>query len=346
MPRKYNLPKYICFDVRTTLCRKKPTYDVTLVSDDNKAHSTKTLTVKEGVLSVIENRIKYKGWTRDDIAVYLSSYDFTMENQYSLEDACKTAGVTLEAVMNGDYMKERYGKNKKVDTISNIEEIIENTQECLDKIDIKQEQVDNEEINKQKEARETYLNYLKNNPMWTTIANFPEFEIYSEPYLYTNEYNTTCYTYKIRNLITKKEIKPSTKSNSLYVNLNGVNKAIYKLAADTFLHNPNKKRDNQLIATEVHHLNGDHSDNRLENLEHVTKEMHAEFHKQLNKNKKQHSLGSTEIMLVKKERAQGKSVYKIMEETGLSYAQVKSAMNKTDLQLARVLEKESKAKIN
>lgn len=52
--RKYNLPKYICFDVRTTLCRKKPTYDVTLASDDNKAHSTKTLTVYEAVTKVVE----------------------------------------------------------------------------------------------------------------------------------------------------------------------------------------------------------------------------------------------------------------------------------------------------
>lgn len=48
----------------------------------------------------------------------------------------------------------------------------------------------------------------------------------------------------------------------MYVNINGINKAIYKLAADTFLHNPNKKRDTDIIATEIHHLNGDHSDNR------------------------------------------------------------------------------------
>lgn len=343
MSRKYNLPKYICFDVRTTLCRKKPTYDVTLVSDDNKAHSTKTLTVKEGVLKVIENRMKYKNWNSDDIAVYLNDYDFTMENQYSLEDACKTAGVTLESVMNGEYMKERYGKNKE-NTVSETEVIEEDIQvDCKNTIT---EEISDKEINKQKLARQTYLSYLKANPRWTMIANFPEFEIYSEPYLYTNEYNTTCYTYKIRNLITKKEIKPHTKSNSLYVSLNGINKAVYKLAADTFLHNSNKKRDNQLIATEVHHLNGDHSDNRLENLEHVTKEMHTEFHKQLNKNKKQRILNSEEIFNVKDKRVKGKSVYKIMEETGLTYAQVKSAINKTDLQMARLLEKELKTILN
>ena len=80
MIRKYNLPKYICFDVRTTLCRKKPTYDVTLVSDDNKAHSTKTLIVYEAVTKVIENRIKYKGWTSNDVANYINTYNFTISS--------------------------------------------------------------------------------------------------------------------------------------------------------------------------------------------------------------------------------------------------------------------------
>lgn len=339
MSRKYNLPRHICFDVRTTLCRKKPTYDITLVSDDNKAHSTKTLTVKEGVLAVIDNRIKYKNWTSDDVAAYLNTYNFTMENQYSLEDACKIANVSLESVLSGEYMKQRYGKNKE-DTSCDIETIKKTLSIQTESIETEDE-VSDDEINKQKLARQTYLSYLKDHPMWTTITNFPEFEIYSEPYLYTNEYNTTCYTYKIRNLITKKEIKPHTKSNSLYVTLNGINKAIYKLAADTFLHNPNKKRDNELIATEVHHLNGNHADNRLENLEHVTKEMHAEFHKQLNKNKKQHKLTSAEILFVKAKRKEDRSVYKIMEETGLTYAQVKSAINKTDEQINNLLEKES-----
>ena len=339
MLRKYNLPKYICFDVRTTLCRKKPTYDVTLVGNDNKAHSTKTLTVYEAMTKVIDNRIKYKGWASEDVAAYINTYDFTMENQYSLADACKIAGVTEESVLNGEYMKERYGNKKKSNPLpeedylykeDDADEIIEDTS-----LDIQSA--------KEKVARELYLSYLKANPQWFNIANFPDYQIYSEPYLFTNEYGKTCYTYKIRNLITKKELKPTTKSNSLYVSLYGVNKAIYKLAADTFLHNPNKKYDRALLATEVHHLNGNHNDNRLENLEHVTKEMHAAFHKQLNANKKPHRMSSTEIIRIKMERAQGKSYYKIMEELGYTFAQVKLASEKTDEQILKLLKKEQKA---
>lgn len=332
--RKYNLPKYICFDVRTTLCRKKPTYDVTLASDDNKAHSTKTLTVYEAVTKVVENRIKYKGWTSDDVASYINTYDFTMENQYSLKDACDKAGVTEESVLSGEYMKLRYG-TKKIET-EEVEEK-EIAEDILDEV------IENDKKEKYtKNNRKAYLEYLKNNPQWFNIANFPEYEIYSEPYLFTNEYNKTCWTYKIRNLITKKEIKPTTKSNSMYVNINGINKAIYKLAADTFLHNPNKKRDTDIIATEIHHLNGDHSDNRLENLEHVTKEMHGEFHKQINKNKPREFLKFAQIMQIKAERSKGKSLYKISEELGIDFHKVKSAVEKDNTQLARVLKREQK----
>lgn len=336
--RKYNLPKYICFDVRTTLCRKKPTYDVTLVSNDNKAHSTKTLTVYEAITKVVENRIKYKNWDSNDVAAYINTYDSTMENQYSLADACQAANVTIESVLSGEYLKERYGNKNKKNIDYDIVNISDKENEILNCINTDSEK----KLNNEKNRREIYLTYLKTHPMWTMVSNFPEFEIYSEPYLYTNEYGTTCYTYKIRNLMTKKELKPSTKSNSLYVNLNGINKAIYKLAADTFLHNPNKKRDNKLIATEIHHLNGNHHDNRLENLEHVTKEMHAEFHKQLNANKKSHNLKLIEILNVKKSRNDGKSYYKIMEETGLTFAQVKSAAEKTEEQIQRLLKKELK----
>lgn len=341
MARKYNLPKYICFDVRTTLCRKKPTYDVTLASDDNKAHSTKTLTVYEAVTKVVENRIKYKGWNSEDVAAYINSYNFTMENQYSLKDACKIAGVSEESVLNGEYMKERYSNKKQNNTLSDENYFCEEN-------DIDES---NKDVNldtrsaKEKVNRELYLSYLKANPQWFNIANFPDYQIYSEPYLFTNEYGKTCYTYKIRNLITKKELKPTTKSNSLYVSLYGVNKAIYKLAADTFLHNPNKKYDKALLATEVHHLNGNHEDNRLENLEHVTKEMHAAFHKQLNVNKKLHRMSSAEIIRIKMERAQGKSYYKIMEELGYTFAQVKLASEKTDEQILKLLKKEQKALI-
>lgn len=329
MTRKYNLPKYICFDVRTTLCRKKPTYDVTLVSDDNKAHSTKTLTVYEAVTKVVENRIKYKGWTSNDIANYINSYDFTMENQYSLKDACDSAGVSEESVLNGEYMKERYGKKESTEVV-NIEPESKFSNE--------------KEVKVKKDDRKVFLEYLKENPQWFNIANYPDYEIYSEPYLFTNEYSKTCTTYHIRNIITKKELKPTTKSNSVYVNIHGINKAVYKLAADTFLHNPNKKCDSNLIATEVHHLNGDHTDNRLENLEHVTKEMHMLFHKQLRANKPREKLSFTQIMQIKNERNSGKSYYKIAEELNMDFHKVKSACEKNNTQIMRVLKREMKLK--
>lgn len=197
-----------------------------------------------------------------------------------------------------------------------------------------------------KSKREIYLEYLKNNPQWFNIANFPEYEIYSEPYLYTNEYNKTCWTYKIRNLITKKELKPRTKGNSLTVYIYGINKSIYKLAGDTFLHNPNKKRDNKMVATEIHHLNGDHSDNRLENLEHVTKKMHMILHKQLNKSKSRKPLTSSQIIQVKAERMKGKSLYKISEELGIEFNKIKAAAEKDKAQLVKVLEREQKLDMN
>lgn len=336
MVRKYNLPKYICFDVRTTLCRKKPTYDVTLAGNDGKAHSTKTLTVYEAVTKVVQNRVTYKGWTTQDVAKYIESYDYTMENQYSLEDACKEAGVTLESVMNGEYMKTRYPAKKAQ----------ENTQEEITEVEEVVEEVNAEEEiskNAKKDLRTRYLEYLKKNPQWFTIANFPEYQIYSEPYMFTNEYGVSCYTYRIRNLITKKELKPTTKSNSLYVHINGINKAVYKLAADSFLHNPNKKRDDCLVATEVHHLNGNHEDNRLENLEHVTKEMHVAFHKQLNENKEREYLTYAEVVKFKAEYAAGESIYKIAQRYGKKPQKVKLAIGKTPKQLKRLLDKESSA---
>lgn len=174
------------------------------------------------------------------------------------------------------------------------------------------------------------------------MANFPEYQIYSEPYLFTNEYGKTCYTYRIRNLITGKEYKPTTKSNSLYFKVEGVNKAVYKLAADTFLHNPNKKYDNTLVATEVHHLNGDHDDNRLENLEHVTKEEHALFHKKMNKNKRREFLSFKDIVEIKAKSEAGKSLYKISEELGIPFHRVKAAVEKTEEQINRILKREAK----
>ena len=125
---KYNLPKYICFDIRSSLCSKKVIYDITLVKDDNKRHSTKTKTVYEGLMAVIENRKQYKNWNADDIAAYLNTYDFTMENQFTLQDACNAAGVTLDYVMSGQYVKDRYTNRYKQDIATKEITVVENAE--------------------------------------------------------------------------------------------------------------------------------------------------------------------------------------------------------------------------
>lgn len=347
MTRKYNLPKYICFDVRSSLCSKKVIYDITLVKNDGKRHSTKTTTVREGMNRVIENRKQYAGWTQADIDKYNSTYDPSMENQFTLQDACDKTGVSMESVLDGSYVKQRYGKPR---VLSNLtapvkEEEVKSNEEVLTSVnDNKEEDTKKSNIivmtDAEKEREKEYLEYLRNHPQWFNITNFPDYQIYSEPYYYTNEYGVTCSTYHIRKLISKKELQPSTKTNSLYVTINGISKAIYKLAADTFLHNPYKKRDSELVATEVHHLNGDHSDNRLENLKHVTKEEHAMYHKEMNANKPRKILTFNEVMQIRAEYNKTKSAYLAAQSLGLSTQVVFSAIRKTEEQLLNLLKKD------
>lgn len=307
---KYGLPKHVCFDVRTTLCSKKVKYDVTLLpKPGHKRTSTKVCTIKEGMLAVIDDRVKHGVWTQKEVNEYMITYNPVLEKKFTFELACKIAEVTPEYVLSGQYMKDRYGKktnNKKTVLKQENKKVVYNsTKQCKAK---------------------SLLEYLSKNPQWTMVANFPELEIYSEPYLFTNEYGVTCWTYHIRNTITKRELKPTTKSNSLYVNVGGIQKAIYKLAADTFIHNPYKKRDSEIVATQVHHINGNHNDNRLENLMHVTEKEHKAYHKELRKGKPIKRLSELEIKCVRALRDTGISYYTIAEKLGLSVYQVKSAV--------------------
>lgn len=51
-----------------------------------------------------------------------------------------------------------------------------------------------------------------------------------------------------------------------------VTRTVHRIVAETFIENPEGKR-------EIHHKNGDKTDNRAENLKWVTKAEHAELHK-------------------------------------------------------------------
>ena len=102
-----------------------------------------------------------------------------------------------------------------------------------------------------------------------------------------------------------------------------------------------KEWNGKTLSLELDHINGINNDNRLENLEHVTKEVHALFHKEMNKNKKRISLSSKEILQMKQEKACGDSIYVIAERHGYTVMQVKNAVQKTDKQMTRLILKEA-----
>lgn len=313
---KYGLPKYISFDVRTSLCCKKPKFNVRLSPKENgNPTTTKASTIKDGMLAAMKDRVAKGIWTSDEALEYYKTYDSSLESKFSLDLACKTVGVAKDYVLSGQYMLDRYGDyNAKRKAKASGVVITQPKQATTSK-----------------KAKGKWLAYLKQNPRWALIANFPEYEIYSEPYLFTNEYGITCWTYKIRHTMTQKEIKPSTKGNSLYVNLDGVNKAVYKLAADTFIHNVHREKDRKLVATEIHHKNGDDTDNHLENLIHVTKAEHMAYHKQLRMNKPNKKFTDTEIAMVMGAKKMGGTIYTIASKFGYTVAQVRSILltNKT-----------------
>ena len=310
---KYGLPKYICFDVRTTLCSKKVKFDVTLLPKAGKKRtSTKVNTICEGMKAVIEDRLNNGVWTKAEVDAYADTYDPKLEKAFTFDRACKIANVDKDYVLSGQYVKDRYGKSAKSSTTNAT-------------VTSKPTVTSNTTKNKKDKAK-SLLEYFRLNPQWVLVANFPEIEIYSEPYQFTNEYGMTCWTYHIRRTDTKKELKPTTKSNSLYVKIGNIQKAVYKLAADTFIHNPYKERDSKIVATDVHHINGDHSDNRLENLMHVTKAEHAKYHTELRKNKPRVRLTMTDIVKIQTAKAFGASAYDIMSKYKFTMAQVKSGL--------------------
>lgn len=76
-----------------------------------------------------------------------------------------------------------------------------------------------------------------------------------------------------------KELKPHlySKSGYYYVQIGGKNYLIHRLVASAFI-KPLKRGDRSL---QVHHINEDKSDNRVENLQILTMQEHQHLHKQI-----------------------------------------------------------------
>lgn len=310
----YDLPKYVCFDVRSTLCAKKTKFDVTLVTKFGKKRtSTKTTTILEGMTKVAENRVANGVWLNTEAEEYMKTYDPSKESLYSLDLACAIADVKIEDVLDGTYHKNRYGYKKALPK-RNEEAILDEWQIFKEENNIVPIATDN---------KKCLLKYLKENPQWTPIANFPSFEIFSAPYKITSEKNIQEWTYHVRDRITKRTINPEVKSNGMCVALYNIIKPIYVLAADTFIHNPYKIKSNNSIITEIHHINGDHNDNRLENLMHVTRSEHLAAHKKLKEKALTSTLTPNQILQIRAARQCGNSYKLIAKRLGFEFAQVK-----------------------
>lgn len=74
-------------------------------------------------------------------------------------------------------------------------------------------------------------------------------------------------------------LKPYYWNGYCYVDLYGKNKRIHRLVAQLFLHNPENK-------AEVHHKDRNRQNNKVENLQWVSKAEHDEIHRQLREQEK------------------------------------------------------------
>lgn len=91
--RKYNLPKYVCWDVRNTVLANRVWFGANL-RINGKTTNTAAKTVKMAMQYVVENRLKEKIWDIDQARAYLATYEPNMENGYSVELA-KTISKTV-----------------------------------------------------------------------------------------------------------------------------------------------------------------------------------------------------------------------------------------------------------
>lgn len=88
--RKYNLPKYITWDIRNTVLNNTIWFNVVL-KKNGKNTSTKTKTVKAGMEAVAQNRLSEGIWTKTQADEYMATYNSNFELGWTVELAKQTA---------------------------------------------------------------------------------------------------------------------------------------------------------------------------------------------------------------------------------------------------------------
>ena len=88
--RKYNLPKYITWDIRNTALNNTIWFNVVL-KKNGKNTSTKTKTVKAGMEAVAQNRLSEGIWTNTQADEYMATYNSDFELGWTVELAKQTA---------------------------------------------------------------------------------------------------------------------------------------------------------------------------------------------------------------------------------------------------------------
>ena len=88
--RKYNLPKYITWDIRNTVLSNTIWFNVVL-KKNGKNTSTKTKTVKAGMEAVAQNRLSEGIWTNTQADEYMATYNSDFELGWTVELAKQTA---------------------------------------------------------------------------------------------------------------------------------------------------------------------------------------------------------------------------------------------------------------
>ena len=111
--RKYNLPKYVCFDVRNTKMAGRVWFTVTLTKNGKKTN-TAAKTVKEGMQYAAENRLAEKIWSQSQVDEYLATYKPEMEEGYSVELANQLSHCNTN-IKSAVKQKEKVKEEPKVD---------------------------------------------------------------------------------------------------------------------------------------------------------------------------------------------------------------------------------------
>lgn len=116
--RKYNLPKYITWDIRNTALNNCIWFNVVL-KKDGKITSTKTKTVKAAMDAVAENRVAEKIWTQAQANEYLATYTPDYELGWTVEKAKETAKLGPREHRIKDQVSEKEERIEEVNNTKN-----------------------------------------------------------------------------------------------------------------------------------------------------------------------------------------------------------------------------------